>query len=335
MLYIRTDINDTIATGHLMRCMAIADAAKDEGEDTTFLLADNRAVPLMEKRGFRYIVLRTKWNDMDAELPSIKKVIETECTDKLLIDSYQVTAHYLEELRLFTKTVYLDDLDAFHYPVDALICYANYWEDFHYTGRYPDTQLFLGPAYAPLRAPFRSRGKKQIKPQAENLLLLSGGSNHYDILNRILRKMERDIYSNIDVICGMYDQNYTALCSIYGNEHNIHIHRAVSDLEHYMERADLAISAGGTTLYELCALGVPSLSYSVADNQLKNVRKFQADGVIPYVGDVRTDDVAGNLNRLLTHYRQNAALRREMSEKMQKLVDGNGARRIVHAIRTL
>ena len=51
MLYIRTDMNDVIASGHVMRCLSVADAAKRGGEDTVFLLADNQAVPLLEKRG--------------------------------------------------------------------------------------------------------------------------------------------------------------------------------------------------------------------------------------------------------------------------------------------
>ena len=56
-----------------------------------------------------------------------------------------------------------------------------------------------------------------------------------------------------------------------------------------MQEADLAISAGGTTLYELCAVGTPTICYSMADNQLDNVRQFEKDGLMYYAGDARQD----------------------------------------------
>ena len=51
MLYIRTDMNETIATGHMMRCLSIADAAKKQGQETVFLVADAQAQELLKKRG--------------------------------------------------------------------------------------------------------------------------------------------------------------------------------------------------------------------------------------------------------------------------------------------
>ena len=67
-------------------------------------------------------------------------------------------------------------------------------------------------------------------------------------------------------------RNYKGLSSA-GN-------KAKTDIEQFMMEADVVISAGGSTLYELCAVGVPTISYSIADNQLNNVRKFHEDGII-------------------------------------------------------
>ena len=122
MIYIRTDMNSVIATGHMMRCLAVADAAGSMGEETTFLLADAEAADLLEKRGYRYIVLNTDWKDMEGELPALRKVIGERGIHTLLIDSYRVTEKYLAELEKLVRTVYIDDVNAFHYPVSALIC---------------------------------------------------------------------------------------------------------------------------------------------------------------------------------------------------------------------
>lgn len=332
MLYIRTDMNQTIATGHMMRCLSIADAAKIQGEDTTFLLSDEQAVKFLQKRGYQYKILYTKWNEMEEELPTLLKVAEELSIKAVLIDSYQVTYNYLKRLSAAVKTFYIDDLNAFHYPVNGILCYANYWEKFHYAERYKNTELYLGLKYAPLRKEFSGCEKKDIKPLAKNLLLMSGGSDPYDILPNILEHMEKSAYEKINVICGIYNTKYEELKRTFSSHKNICIQKAVDHMEDYMKKADLAVSAGGTTLYELCAVGTPAISYSFADNQLDNVAAFQKDGIIDYAGDARWDDVVFKIVRLLELYQKDEKLRKRRSEKMQRVVDGKGAGRIAERL---
>lgn len=328
MLYIRTDMNETIATGHMMRCLAIADAAKEAGEDTLFIVSDNQAVELLEKRGYSAFVLGTHWRDMESELPLLQELIRERKIVKILVDSYQVTYGYLKALNEMAGVIYIDDINAFIYPVDAVICYLNCWDKFDYSNRYNETELYLGPKYAPLRKEFCNRGKKDIKPLAENLLLMSGGSDRYNILPKILERLDIGQYGNIDVVCGIYNTRYEELKYIYGAYGNVSIHKAVDNMAVYMEKADLAVSAGGTTLYELCALGTPAISYSLADNQLDSAAKFNADGMIDYAGDVREGDISSGILNLIEKYKNNRRLRVERSEKMQGFVDGKGAARI-------
>ena len=331
MIYIRTDMNDIIATGHVMRCLAVADAARMRGEETTFILADAQAAALLEERKYPYLILHTAWNDMESELPALKRVIRERKIKRILVDSYQVTPRYFEELNKIAEAAYIDDLNAFHYEVDTLICYANYWGKFHYEENYPGTRLFLGTEYVPLRQVFFDCGRKSIAPHINRVLLMSGGTDRYGVLERLLSEIDIKSYEQIDVICGRYNGAYDTLCREYAQAQNVKIHRAVSDIEHYMKEADLAISAGGITLYELCACGTPTISYSLADNQLDNVKKFQEDGQIAYAGDVRMDDVVKNIKRCMEIY-DVVSVRQEKSLQMQKLVDGKGARRIADVL---
>lgn len=328
-------MNDTIATGHVMRCLSIADAAKRLGEEVVFILADEQAVELVEQRGFRTIVLCTEWNNMDAELPELLRVTEREKIEKLLIDSYQVTESYLEELTSHIKTIYIDDLNAFIYPVSGIICYANYWGKFDYHNRYKETKLFLGMKYAPLRQEFRCCGNKKISDNVEEVLILSGGTDPYGMLKGVLEKMDKSRYKDINVICGRYYTAYEDMKKAYQAFDNVHIYQSVSNIEYYMRTADVAISAGGTTLYELCACGTPTISYSFADNQLDNVHQFQKDGMIDYAGDARYDKVIDNILYYLGKYQGDKKLRRLRSVRMQELIDGDGASRIVDALKEI
>lgn len=331
MLYIRTDMNSVIASGHVMRCLSIADAAKELGEKVIFILADEQAVSLVEKRGHETLVLHTKWDDMESELPVLNNIIVEREIASILIDSYRVTEEYLKKLSKVTGIIYLDDLNAFHYDVDAIICYANYWEKFKYSSNYPDVKLYLGPQYMPLRKEFQNIEDKVIREKVETLLLMSGGNDEKHILAGVLEEIDTVAFRNITVICGRYYEGYEQLVNKYKNCENICIYQAVTDMEKYMQEADLAVSAGGTTLYELCACGTPTISFSLADNQFDNVKKFAEDDIIDYAGDVRYDNVIENVTKMIVEYKDDKELRQERSRKMRSIVDGKGARRIAEA----
>lgn len=332
MLYIRTDMNDIIATGHVMRCLAVADAAAGLGEDTTFILSDEHAVCLVEDRGYHAVVLHTQWDHMETEAGALSRVIREHKIKAMLIDSYMVTQRYLEMLSEMVQVAYIDDLNAFLYPVHTLVCYAGYYKKFCYEKRYRGTKLLLGTQYVPLGKPFQNMGRKTIRQPMGNLLLLSGGTDRFGILEGMLGKINPALYTNIDVICGRYYTGYEQLQEKYRSSSNVHFHKAVTNMEHYMVQADAAVSAGGTSLYELCACGTPAVCYSFADNQLDNVQQFQDDGLMDYAGDVRYTDIFERTARLLEMYACSPKLRQDRSNRMQKLVDGKGAGKIAAAL---
>ena len=90
-IYIRADMNEIIATGHVMRCLSIADAAKEQGKETIFIVADEKPIEMLKKRGYEAIVLHTLWNTMEEEIDVLIPLIQLHNIQKLLIDSYQVT----------------------------------------------------------------------------------------------------------------------------------------------------------------------------------------------------------------------------------------------------
>ncbi len=335
MLAIRADMNAQIATGHVMRCLSIADALSQIGETVIFIVADKQPIKLIEERGFQCIVLGTDWNCKDEEIVILQNIIKKMKITKMLIDSYQVTQNYLEKISNSVRTMYIDDLNMFEYPVNIVVCYANYWERFYYDAKYSCKNFLLGTKYVPLRQAFWSCNKKKINEKADKLLLLSGGTDPYNFLGKILQKLKLESFEQIIAICGRYNTEYKKLCTRYNKYKNVKIYQSVSDIEKYMQDADIVVSAGGTTLYELCAVGTPTISYSFADNQLFNVQQFAQDGIIEYAGDFRFDNVIINAISLIEHYQNDYKLRKKSSVRMQKLVDGKGAERIAKILKNM
>lgn len=342
MIYFRVDMNNIIATGHVMRCLSIASAAKSKGIECTFFLSDSQAKELIESKGFQTIVLNSQWNNLEGELPNLKRYIKELNVKNLIVDTYQVTFKYLECLSAITRTFYIDDMNKFIYPVYGIICYANYWKKFNYQFCYENAvrekkisfvpKFFEGCSYVPLREEFQMLPDKIISEKIDNVLILSGGTDNLNIFESILGALDLGKYEEVNVVCGKYYNHYYDLKKKFSKYPQVYIHKQINNLIHYMQKADLAISAGGTTLYELCAVGTPTISYSFVDNQLDNVNQFALDGVITYAGDLRCDGVYENIHNIIEKDYFKQEIRKQLSQKMRVFVDGFGATRIVEQI---
>ena len=317
--------------GHVMRCLSVADAAAGFGAGCCFITADDQPQSLILERGYECIVLGTRWDDMDGEVGELEKVIRDKGIGRLLIDSYQVTESYLRRVNSLTDVFYLDDLNSFAYPVHAVIDYAVYADDDYYPERFPGTRFYLGCGYAPLRKAFADPHPKKIKQKVDNILIMSGGSDPFGIIGEILEAIPLDGFSDINVICGSYNLKEAELRERYKGYPGVHIYPHVADIWNLYEQADIAVSAGGSTLYELSSMGVPTITYSLADNQIPNVTYFDKYGLMPCAGDVREGNVPKSVSRLLKEM-DSPERRADISVRLQRLVDGKGAERLASLI---
>ncbi len=331
-------MNPVIATGHLMRCLSIAEAAVEMGEEITIISADEYPSSMVNEKGYHHIVLGTDWRDMKSELPAMKKYIDDNAVKVLLIDSYQVTEEYLRELNTVTKVFYIDDLNECICHVTGLINYACYADDMKYDTE--GTEYYKGCMYAPLRKMFRDCKPRIATKKPDRLLVMSGGSDPCDMIGRtldVIRDNLPDRYSEMTFICGRYYENPEELKRRAAKggtdfEKRVNIISTVENMREYLEKADVVISAGGTTMYEVCAVGVPTISFLLADNQRYNVNWLNEHEIIPYAGDARTDAVEMNIVDILKRYDDIDTIN-GYSKRMQGLVDGLGAVRLATLLR--
>lgn len=334
MLYIRVDGNAKIGTGHVMRCLSIADAAKKNMVDTTFILADEQMQSFINDRGYRFLILHSDYTNMDEELLELEKIISQESISGILCDSYQVTKSYLKRLSSLVKTACIDDMMKIDYPVDLLINYNIYGEESYYRTHSPNQKKrLLGCQYAPIRAEF-VKVTYQVKAIAKDILITTGGGDQYDITGEILRTFsERKEFHQFvfHVVCGAFNSNRESLHELERQyPKNIQIHENVTDMATLMKMCDMAISAGGTTMYELAAVGVPTICFYFVDNQEKIAMYFEKTTGIPNAGDfllhpeMVINTIVSKVENIALDYNQ----RSKISTEMRKLVDGKGADRI-------
>lgn len=270
----------------------------------------------------------------------------------ILVDSYYVTEKYLAALKKRITTIYMDDIYAFSYPVDMLINYNIYGEEMGYEkdAAFADTKLLLGTEYVPLREEFAagagyaqsrkvlSLGAANVTPAANcGILITTGGSDSFNLAGQLLMEaMKYDALKEKEyhVVSGSLNPHIGELQALAEKHENIHIHCNVTNMAELMAENEVALSAGGSTLYEFCAMGVPVIAFSFAENQERLVQTFVKRGIAQYGGNYRTDgnkmiqNTIAGLETLL----EDENLRAEYRKKARTLVDGKGADRIAEAI---
>ena len=335
-LMIRADANAVIASGHVQRCLSIADAFDKRDVEVVFIFSDGEAEKVIEGKGYRTIILENDYRQKDTEVPDILKLIEREKADGILVDSYEITDYYISEIAKRCALAYIATMKEIDFKGNLLINYTQYKKQSYFQQKYGDIArqgfLLQGEKYVPLRREFQKiplRKRRRI----ERILITTGASDPNDIVEDILTACtQSEELANLKytVVVGKYFGNADKLEELKRAHAQVRLEYDVKNMSELMKTHDAAISAGGTTLFEVCACGLPTISIALADNQLTMTEYFKDRGVIPCAGDVRQDRkwvIANIINQIL--YWQNHIGEVNIGiEKMQMLVDGMGAERI-------
>lgn len=334
MIFLRADGNPQIGSGHIMRCLSLADAFRGIGQDVVFITADDYLQNVIRQREYECIVLHTEYDYMKGEVPVLRSVLREFHPRCVLLDSYFATPDYMAAVRREVPLIYIDDLNSFDYPVDLVVNYTLYRDKLSYP---PDKRYLLGPQYVPLRKEFQGLPKRRAAEQVRNVLISTGGSDPEHVALECVRYLRECPPDGITyhVVLGAMNQDAAEIKRIAAGGPHIALHQNVSDMRSLMLECHAAISAGGTTLFELCACGLPTVTYVLADNQIMNAASFEEAGLMLSAGDIRKDGrFAACIFERLGALIQDQPLRQRMTEQMQTLVDGRGAARLAREILT-
>ncbi len=305
---IRVDASNEIGTGHFMRCLTLADGLKEQGGQVYFLsryLPEHLASMLLSK-GHDLIKLgdgycqepdRTlaysSWLGTSEEIDAQECIhqIENQYWEWLIVDHYGLDAKWESLMRRITRRIMVvDDLANRPHDCDLLLdqnCYDGY------QSRYKDlvsnsTRCLLGAAYVLLRPEF-SRIRKTLRKRdgsVRRVLVFFGGS---DPTNQTLCALEginalqkHDIA--VDVVVGSVSSHRNEVLAYCKSMPTSHYYYQISNMAELIAAADLGIGAGGSAMWERCALGLPTLTVTIADNQVQATQDVAKTGAIVYLG---------------------------------------------------
>lgn len=326
---VRTEAGPSVGLGHLQRCLALAHALRALSVNCVFAVsggADARA--RAEAAGARALAIDRAIGtavDVAATLRAARKLQARA----LIVDSYRADGDYLALLRRGGALIAaIDDLAACAFAAHLVVNGGVTAPSLAYRSRFGDTRFLLGPRFSLLRPGFARARPRSVRSTVRHVLVTLGGSGSPGLLARVLRWLEPfDRQVSVSVVRGPYMSREPG-----SSRPAARMVDAPASLHPWLREADLAISGGGLTLYELAAAGIPAVAIELAENQRENVRGLAAAGTLAAAGragDAGFDEAGRRaVGRLL----RDAALRRRMSAAGQRLIDGQGARRVAGAI---
>jgi UDP-2,4-diacetamido-2,4,6-trideoxy-beta-L-altropyranose hydrolase len=335
-LLIRADASTDIGIGHVMRCLALAQAWLDAGGHATFALASgaDELGNRIRTEGVGVSRIDAPPGSQDDVLQTLKLRNETKA-NWLVLDGYQFVQEYRRQLENSgLRLLLIDDHgDCAPYRSEIVVNVNPQASDAMYAESQSKTRFLVGPKYALLRREFLAvpGAHTKVSERAQKILLTFGGSDSDNVTLRVLQALQevRDPHLQITVIVGATNPNRASLqAEIARSFHAARLLSDVGNMPQLMSECDLAITAGGATCQELAFLQVPMFLITIAENHEVTVEAYARANAAVTAGWFNRIDrsvLAASLRRVIVA----PELREEIRANAKKLVDGRGAQRVV------
>ncbi len=350
----RVDSSARIGSGHLMRCLTLAEEMQARGSSVVFICRDlaGNLTDLVQRKGFKVIRLKAPPASLGANGPGqdyeewlgvpwsqdadeTRQVLAAGApVDWLIIDHYALGQGWEQRLRSQVQRILvIDDLANRSHDCDCLLdqnlC-RNMGERYH--DRVPrNCRQLLGPQYALLRKEFgAARESLRERPESvNNVLLFFGGADPTNETEKALDALDLVNQASFStaVVVGQSNPNQQRIQSRCSQRPRTQSHVQTANMADLMTQADLALGASGSSTWERCCLGLPSLTVSIADNQVPIAEEADRAGLLVNMGrasEVTAQGIADHFISLMG----DSARRRAMGRRGLDLVDGRGGQRV-------
>jgi UDP-2,4-diacetamido-2,4,6-trideoxy-beta-L-altropyranose hydrolase len=336
-IIIRADASIEIGSGHVMRCLALAEALQSQGGNPAFVMAQSTAAidQYLRDEGMELIhILETPGDRTDAD-----QLIETariQGAEWIVVDGYQFDESYQRAIKKAGfKLFFMDDDGRWgHYFADIVLNQNITARQEMYSKREPYTTLLLGTKYVMLRREFVPwlRWQRSFPEDAKRILVTMGGSDPEGLTLPLVKALTKIRDVETTVVVGGSNPRIADLqhaAREFGPQ--LKLLTDVRDMAGIMADSDLAVICGGGTLWELLYMGVATLTYSRAGVQKEIIDKLCSAGAVIDLGPIKDFDescIQDTVGRLILSLQ----LRQSLGQEGRKLVDGNGSSRVLRTV---
>ncbi len=338
---IRADASAKIGTGHVMRCLALAQAWRSVGGRAIFVMATATEAPVIESRlkseGFDVEhISADPGSDEDASVTC--DLAASNQSDIIVVDGYHFSSQYQALIKRSGRCLlFIDDYGhAGKYYADFVLNQNIYASESLYSQREPYTRLLLGSSYVLLRQefwPWRNWCRK-IPNTARKVLITLGGSDPDNVTMKVIRSLWHPQIEGLEAVAVIGGSN-SHIESIRSAAESscipLQLMQNTSGMPELMAGADMAISSASTTSWELAFMGLPALSIVLADNQVRVAEELAKAGMAVNLGwhDRLSEK---DLGQAVVSLSSDPVSRSCMADVGRHLVDGQGSMRVVSSL---
>ncbi|MGE7836041.1 UDP-2,4-diacetamido-2,4,6-trideoxy-beta-L-altropyranose hydrolase [Viridibacillus arvi] len=292
----RADASNLIGSGHIMRCLTLASELKKHNHEISFICKkmEGDLVDLIKDNNFiGYSISNSKWEEDAIETINILEKINP---DLLIIDHYSIDIKWEKKVSSFvSKILVIDDLANRQHHCDYLLD-QNYYvqENERYKNLLNENTIqLIGAEYALLRNEFTENKKGLFKKNIKNFFVYFGAADISNETQKVLSaliEISKGFEITIDVVIGYSNNNKDELYGICTKYPFINIHKQTNEISKLMVKSDISIGAGGSTTWERCCIGLPSIVIPVASNQVLPMEELSKAKAIILIKDPSIDD---------------------------------------------
>jgi UDP-2,4-diacetamido-2,4,6-trideoxy-beta-L-altropyranose hydrolase len=338
-ILIRADASVEIGTGHVMRCLALAQAWQDAGGEAVFAMAESTPAVDQKLQAQGFEIARVGADPGSAEdAENLVALGQRWQPQWLILDSYRFGRQYQRAVRSFPfKLLLVDDMGGCErYDADIVLNQNLHAAAEMYSHRAPRTRLLLGTGYAMLRREFVAAREwhRKVPTLARKVLVTTGGSDPLNLASRIVQAVELLSHELLEVrvVVGGSSPHFQSVeaCAMRSGK-NIRLEVNPGDMSNLMMWADVAVSAAGSTCWEICMLGLSAIVIETAENQRPLAVELSRRNIASHLPleSASSEGIAHSLDSLIRSKERRA----QMSRNGRQLVDGLGAGRVVSAMR--
>lgn len=336
-LFIRVDANTQTGTGHLMRCLALAHGWKNRGGESTFITAcdSNELLLQLSHKGFKVIALESTFPD-PTDWEDTAKILDGHPNTWVVLDGYHFDTTYQNRIKeAGHKLLLIDDIAHLkHYCADVILNQNINAERIMYSCD-TTTQKLLGTYFALLRPEFLAfKGwKRNIPSIARKVMVMLGGGGTLKRLLKIIEAVQQADLQEMEVIVvvGAGMSGVGELAASISNSQSIRFVCNPPNMAELMAWADIAVSASGSTCWELAFMGLSAILVVTSENQVNVANGLEQAGVAKNLGEF-TDENVNKISKYLQMLAEDNECRLKMSKLGRKLVDGRGIERVYAAL---
>jgi len=350
----RTDASLDIGTGHVMRCLTLAALLQEAGATCRFICRDHpgNLIELIRTRGFEVQTLARQktvqhtesaqetyadWlgANWETDAQQTETALGDIIVDWLVVDHYALDTGWEKQLRSACRSLMvIDDLANRNHDCDLLLDQNLGRVASDYANLVPQNcALLIGPAYALLRPEFSAHRQASLaRRNAANLkrlLITMGGVDKDNATGKIftaLMHAELPLDCRITVVMGPHAPWLDQVRAQAANMPvSVEVLVNVKNMAELMAVSDLAIGAAGSTAWERCCLGLPSIVLTLADNQVAGATALASTGCSVLIKDVST--LEQELKQAIHYLAQPGSLL-QSSHAAASITDGEGAQRV-------